>query len=239
MTDYFEKLAMRENYPQTVSVVIPVYNGEKYLGEAIRSVIEQTLRPNEVIVVDDGSTDNSAQIAESFVPHVKLIKKGNNGAASARNAGIMKSKGFYLAFLDADDLWLPNKLEIQMDFLTSNRHIEILFCKAIQFYSPDLSANTRIKIQIVENVLPYHVPGTVLLSKDSFLSIGLYNENYKTGETIDWYLRALDSDYKINTLNEVLLRRRIHSKNSSRLKKSHRSDYIKIVRETLARRRKN
>ena len=229
---------MKKTDLQTVSVVIPVHNGEKYLQETIRSVLNQTLKPFEIIVVDDGSTDKSIKITESFAPHINLIKNKNNGAASARNTGILKSKGEFLAFLDADDLWLPKKLEIQMDFLRSNRHIEILYSQAIQFYSPDLPGKIRETIKIVKEAQPFHVPGTLLLSKKSFLSIGLYNEEYETGENIDWYLRALDSDIEIHTLNKVLIRRRIHANNSSRFKKAEKIDYLKMARESILRKKK-
>lgn len=230
---------MKDDILKNISVVIPVYDGEKYLAEAIESVLEQTLKPYEVIVVDDGSTDNSAKVAESFFPHVKLIQMEQSGPSAARNVGVLEANGYYLAFLDADDIWMSNKLKLQMDFLASNEDIDVLFGKSIQFYSPDLPANSRKKIRLVEGAQPFHGPETLLLSKKLFLSIGLFNENYKTGENIDWYMRALDSGHKIHALNKVLVRRRIHSKNRSRFSKSHRSDYLRIVRETLARRRKD
>ncbi len=105
--------AQAENEP-TVSVVIAAYNAAETLGETLASVLGQTWRDYEVIVVDDGSTDATAEVAEGYGEAVRLIRKENGGSASARNAGIRAARGRYVAFLDADDLWLPEKLERQM-----------------------------------------------------------------------------------------------------------------------------
>ena len=101
-----------------VSVIIPVYNGERYLEAALKSVIEQDYCPIEIIVVDDGSTDKSAEIAKYF-KEIQYIFQSNKGPgpANARNTGIRAVKGEYIAFLDADDIWMPNKLSIQMNYL--------------------------------------------------------------------------------------------------------------------------
>jgi glycosyltransferase involved in cell wall biosynthesis len=98
----------------TVSVVIPCYNAEAFLHETISSVLQQTHKPMEVLIVDDGSTDNSAAIAESFGGVVRVLRQPNQGESVARNRGIEESKGEWIAFLDADDLWKPEKLEMQL-----------------------------------------------------------------------------------------------------------------------------
>ncbi|QDS88347.1 Hyaluronan synthase [Rosistilla ulvae] len=98
----------------TISVVIPCYNGASYLDETLRSALAQTHRPLEILLVDDGSTDNSVEIAESFAPHVTVYRQPNSGESVARNRGIELAKGDFVAFLDADDLWEPNKLEAQI-----------------------------------------------------------------------------------------------------------------------------
>jgi glycosyltransferase involved in cell wall biosynthesis len=97
-----------------VSVIIPVYNGQRFLGDAIRSALAQTYPATECIVVDDGSNDGSAAVARSFGPRVRVLSKENGGVASARNAGVLAASGELVAFLDADDYWLPDKLEVQM-----------------------------------------------------------------------------------------------------------------------------
>jgi glycosyltransferase involved in cell wall biosynthesis len=99
--------------PPAISVVIPCYNGSKYLHETLKSVLAQTFPPLEVIVVDDGSTDDSAAIAESYGPPVRVIRQPNQGESVARNRGIEEANGEWVAFLDADDMWLPEKLAEQ------------------------------------------------------------------------------------------------------------------------------
>lgn len=107
----------------TVSVVIPCYNGAKYLRETLDSVLAQTYQVLEVLVIDDGSTDDSAAIAESYGPPIRMIRQPNQGESIARNRGIEEAKGDWIAFLDADDLWLPSKIEQQIRFLEENDEV--------------------------------------------------------------------------------------------------------------------
>ena len=104
----------------TVSVVIPVYNGDRYLAEAITSVLDQTYKNFELIVVDDGSTDGSAEIAKSYKQAVLYTFQPNGGLSKARNTGLALARGKYIAFLDHDDLWLPHKLARQVTYLDSH-----------------------------------------------------------------------------------------------------------------------
>src|ERR1035441_5323830 len=106
----------------SISVVIPAYNRSRFIAETLESVLAQTLQPDEVLVVDDGSTDDTAAIAESFVPRVRVFRRSNQKQAAARNFGVMQATSEWIAFNDADDLWDPNKLELQMEELA--RHPE-------------------------------------------------------------------------------------------------------------------
>jgi len=112
-----------------VSVVIPVYNGERYLAKAITSVLDQTYKNFELIVVDDGSTDKSATIARSFNDdRIRYLYQSNGGASKARNLGVAASRGTVIAYLDSDDAWLPRKLERQVDYLTSHKEVGAVYC---------------------------------------------------------------------------------------------------------------
>src|SRR5438093_5382562 len=112
-----------------VSVVIPVYNGERYLVDAIQSVLDQTYRNFEVIVVDDGSTDESAAVAKRFGEAIRYVHQANGGVSKARNTGIAEARGAYLAFLDQDDLWLPEKLAVQVAYLDSHPEVGAVYCQ--------------------------------------------------------------------------------------------------------------
>ena len=105
-----------------VSVIIPVYNGKKFIEEAIKSVFMQNYDPMEIIVVDDGSTDDTSCIVQSF-KDVRYIYQPNQGVAAARNTGIHNSRGELIAFLDADDYWPSNKLDLQVDCLLKHPHV--------------------------------------------------------------------------------------------------------------------
>jgi glycosyltransferase involved in cell wall biosynthesis len=119
-----------------VSVVIPAYNAERFLARAMRSALAQTYSHLELIVVDDGSTDGTAGIIRAFPdPRVRHLSQPNRGQGAARNLGIRASTGRYVTFLDADDVYLPQKVERQVEFLTTHPECEIVFCEALHFYS--------------------------------------------------------------------------------------------------------
>jgi len=107
----------------TISVVIPAYNSAKYIRRAIDSVLAQTRRPDEIIVADDGSTDDTAGVVETYGSDVQLIHQENAGASAARNAGINAATSEWIAFLDSDDEWLPEKLQLQSELLSRNRQL--------------------------------------------------------------------------------------------------------------------
>jgi glycosyltransferase involved in cell wall biosynthesis len=118
---------------ETVSVVIPARDGEQHLVEAIESVLAQSRPPDEVVVVDDGSTDGTAAVARGFGAQVVVVSQPQLGVAPAVNRGVQESRGTLLAFVDADDLWLPGKLELQLTALRERAELEAVFGHAVQF----------------------------------------------------------------------------------------------------------
>ncbi|MFM6154726.1 MAG: glycosyltransferase family 2 protein, partial [Sphaerospermopsis kisseleviana] len=134
---------MMENKP-LVSVIIPVYNGDRHLAQAIESVLNQTYQPFEVIVVDDGSTDNSANVACSY-KEVHYLYQPNQGVAVARNTGISQARGEFIAFLDQDDLWTPDKLTVQVDYLLKHENIGYTLSKMRVFLEPGTDKPSWLK----------------------------------------------------------------------------------------------
>ena len=122
VTSYIKTMRARPS----VSVIIPTYNAAQYLPHAIDSALKQTYPHKKVIVVDDGSTDHTWSVIEPYLERISYLRKDNGGPASARNLGISKSKGEYIAFLDADDIWLPEKLAVQVDFLKKNPQFRLV-----------------------------------------------------------------------------------------------------------------
>jgi glycosyltransferase involved in cell wall biosynthesis len=221
-----------------ISTIIPVYNGERYLAEAIESVIYQTYRPLEILVVDDGSTDDTASITKRFAPKVRYHFQPNRGAGAARNTGIELARGDFLAFLDADDLWVKKKLMVQIAHFADHSNLDMLFGHVKQFYSPELTKDDRDKIKIPFESMPGRHVGTMLIKRDAFMRVGPFGGNWELAEFIDWHARATELGLESLMLPDILMRRRIHKANQGVYKRQYRTDYTRVVKAALDRRRK-
>ena len=219
-----------------LSVVIPVYNGEKYLAEAITSVLKQSYRPIEIIVVDDGSTDASLRIAQGFGDAVRCHTQPHAGAASARNRGVGLAAGEYLAFLDADDLWAEKKIERQMAIALEGA-ADIVFTYIRNFVSPELSDDVKNKIECRAEAMAGFSPTTLLIAHAAFHRAGPFDTSWRVGEFIDWYSKARDTGLKTAVVEEVLALRRLHDGNQGVVNRDARSDYLRIVKASTERRR--
>lgn len=179
-----------------ISVVIPTYNRVSFLKEAIDSVLDQTFRNFELIVVDDGSTDKTSELLLSYDKKIKVIKKANKGPSSARNRGIKAAKGEWIAFLDSDDAWKPDKLEKQMQFIKDNPDIKI--CQTEEIWVRNgKRVNPRKKHEmhsgwIYEQCLRLCIvsPSSVIIHKDVFEKVGLFDETLLACEDYDLWLRV-------------------------------------------------
>jgi glycosyltransferase involved in cell wall biosynthesis len=195
-----------------VSVIIPVFNGRKYLSQAIESVLAQSYRPLELIIVDDGSTDGSAAIAQSY-KETRYIYQSNMGVAVARNTGLAAVKGDFIAFLDADDIWHPLKLQIQIDYLQKNHSIMLTLSKINNFVEPGCNIHPD-KLQSILKNEQINL-ASLVAHKAVFDQIGGFNPHYHVSEDFDWITRAKDAGIPMVILPEVLLQRRIHNFNIS------------------------
>ncbi len=126
----------------TVSVIIPTYNYGRYLGQAIQSALDQTFPPYEVIVVDDGSTDETPQVLAAFGTRIRSVRQANAGVGAARNKGIAMARGEYIALLDSDDIWMPEKLELQMSRFAEDPSLGLVHCGAETFDESGRTLNT-------------------------------------------------------------------------------------------------
>lgn len=218
-----------------VSIVIPVYNGGHFLKTALESVLAQDYQPYEIIIVDDGSTDNTAEIASS-VPEARYYYQANQGVAAARNRGVLAARGDYLAFLDADDIWAPGKLSLQVSLLRS--HPEVGYCFTYQktFLEPEIAQMPSwVREDMIEKEQPGYVPSSLVVRRKVFDQVGFFDPGYETGEDSDWFFRARDSGIALSIIPETLLYKRIHSSNlSSQVKKSH-SNLLRAVKASLSR----
>ena len=221
---------------ELVSVIVPLFNTERYIAEALDSILNQGYSPIEVVVVDDGSADAGPEIVEAYGQPVRLIRQSNQGPGGARNTGIKHSTGNLLAFLDADDVWEADKLEIQLAAIRDDPTVDFVFGHAVQFQSPDVAADARSKFRFDEKAMPAHLPGSLLAKRESFLRVGYYPLKL-VGSEIEWYLKARELDARIVTLPEVLYRRRLHDRNIGVVHRDSDRDRLAILKAALDRRR--
>ena len=220
-----------------VSVVIPVYNGERYLAESIRSVLAQAYRPLEVLVIDDGSTDRTAQVVAGWGPEVVYHRREHAGLAATRNYGTSVARGALLAFNDADDIWVPGRLARQAGALAADPALDGVFGRMEQFVSPELDAGLRERLQPRLAELPALSPCTLLIRTESYRRVGALDPQWKVGEFLDWLLKAQEQGIRTRMLDDLVLRRRIHADNMGRRERDSRSDYARVLMASLKRKR--
>ena len=220
-----------------VSIIIPVFNGERYLEETIESAISQTYPATEIILVDDGSIDRTRQISDRFANNVTCMYQSNQGTAAARNAGIVMANGDYFTFLDADDLWLPEKLGLQMTVMLEARELDLVSCYMKQFVSPDLTKEERVSVLIPQDDSQGFLPTTIVVKRSSFKRVGLFDVKWTVGEFVDWHLRAREIGLISRTIPQVLAKRRIHTTNKGIRLRAHNSERAQILKASLDRRR--
>lgn len=198
-----------------VSIIIPVYNGEAFLAKTLQSVFAQDYRPIEVIVVDDGSTDRTAEIAQSF-SNVRYIYQPNQGPAYARNQGIAAAQGDLLAFLDADDTWLVEKISAQVNYLEEHPHIGFVVTHMHVELEPGAEWPPNFNRQHYEKDPPCMLPSALVVRKEVMQQIGVFDVRYRHANDSDWFLRARDAGVPMGIIPRVLLIKRMHSSNLSR-----------------------
>ncbi len=222
-----------------ISVIMPVYNGEPYLTEAIDSVLGQTYQSLELIIIlDSRSTDRSEEIARSYPSNVACYIQKSVGLSAARNDGIDLARGEFFAFLDCDDIWMLNKLELQMAAFARDPELDMVFGHVRQFYSPEIEDEVRKKWTYAAEIMPAHIASAILVRRESFFRVGLFEPKLHFGDFIDWYPRAVERGLKGHMLSEILFRRRIHFNNIGIREREHQSDYVYAIKSLLDRRRK-
>ncbi len=200
---------MKQTAP--VAAIVPLFNGRRFIRGAISSILDQALRPSEIIVVDDGSSDGGGDVVARY-PDVRLVRQPNGGEAAARNRGIRESSAPLIAFLDQDDLWQPRKLAVQVPALEADPSIDMVFGQHRLIVEDD----TRwFRQDALGKTLTAELPGSLLVRRSAFDRLGLFREDMKRGSDVDWILRARDAGMNLLLVEEVLLLRRMHGANSS------------------------
>ena len=220
-----------------VSVLIPCYNAGEYLAMALDSVLAQTFGDFEIIVVDDGSSDNSCAVAEKY-PEVKLVRHAHSGISATRNLAVSKASGDLIAFLDADDLWAPDKLEKQVAYLDANPDCELVFTLAENFFDGDESEMTERQAQLLNANMDNYL-ASCCIRKTVFDRHGGFDEQRAFGEDTHWVTRLWASG--VNMKHCIMLPlyfRRIHNGNISLShRKVEQKDIMSLMADALRRAR--
>ena len=220
-----------------ITVIIGAFDAERYLGEAIESVLAQTYRNLELIVVDDGSTDRTGEIAASYGDPVRCIRQENGGMAASRNRAIPEARGDYLAFLDADDRFPPEKLEQQLAAFEADAELDVVYGHVTEFLSPDLDEDARALLRAPEHDVPWPTPNLMLVKRESFLRVGLFSTDLKVGIGVDWHARANELGLRSATPPILALERRLHAENNGIRRRESKPQYLHVLKAALDRRR--
>lgn len=222
--------------PLLISVIVPVHNGEKFLADALASIFAQDYRPIEVIVVDDGSTDSSGVIARCY-PEVRYLYEERQGSAVARNTGIDNSRGELIAFLDADDLWLPNKLSIQAADIAMHPENGYVCGRMKNFLEPEMTCPAWVDASTLVQSTEAIQLGTILARRSLFETVGKFNPTYMQGQDTEWFFRLQESGVPVGSITDTVLLRRIHTNNISHNKSGSAKARLRMLKESIDRKR--
>jgi len=196
-----------------ISAVVPVRNSTRFIAQALESVIAQHV-VGEIVVVDDGSTDGSGAVAASF-SRTRVIRQAPRGPGAARNTGVREARGDVIAFLDADDLWLPDKLELQLAALEQAPRRALCVCAFEQFLEHGCVPPRGFRRETIGVALRAPLPSALVLRREAFLQVGPFVEGLPTAEDIDWFSRAEAAGLERQLVDRVLVHKRVHDRNTS------------------------
>ena len=218
-----------------VSVVIPAFNAEAFVAEAIESVLAQTYGPVEAIVVDDGSTDGTAAVAGRYP--LELVRQENGGQAAARNAGVAVAKGTFVSFLDADDLWLPGKLSAEVEHLVTHPELDYVLVRMQRTLMPGAPWPPGTPARFFEESQPGTLPSAGLVRRGVLERIGPFDTSFRHGSDTEWQARATDAGVRWELLPDVLVQYRIHGANNSYDNLGMKQEMFELLRASVARKR--
>jgi glycosyltransferase involved in cell wall biosynthesis len=212
-----------------VSCIVPTHNGERYIAETLRSILAQTYAPLEAIVVNDGSNDRTVEIVESFGEPVRILSQSRGGPAAARNLGIVSSRGEFIAFLDHDDLWLPEKLAQQMAAFDADPRLDVCVGHIQRFESGALG-----KMHMLGAPVPGFITITMLAKRAAFDKVGLLDASREHSDSAEWFLRAEDHGLLVRLLRETVTLHRTHQTNRSRTHgERSRQEFLRLARARI------
>lgn len=220
-----------------ISVIIPVYNGERFLEAAISSVLGQANTMLELILVDDGSTDGTPQIAARMGNRVKYVRQDNQGPPAARNHGLRLACGDIIGFLDADDVWMPRKLDLQLSILQQNTQCDIVWGRT-QIAMPAGPIERSVSFASYGDPAYYASLAACLFRRRAFDRLGNFNIAQRHGDDLDFFARAKEAGLNIHRHVDTVLEYRRHDKNITNDVALDAKYLVGAVKRSLDRKRK-
>lgn len=223
-----------------VSAIIPAYNGERFLADAIESVLAQDYRPFELLIVDDGSTDGTMAVASRFARAngVRVLHQKNAGVSAARNTAAKAAQGTILAFLDQDDRWTHRKLSAQVQPLVDDPSIDYTIGHQRICVEDGTETPRWLELSGLPDEHLGHFPGTLVVRREAYQRIGGFRPGTEPAEGADWFLRANEAGLRKHVMSDVVLLKRIHDRNQSADQVFVRQQVLEAIRSSLARRRR-
>jgi glycosyltransferase involved in cell wall biosynthesis len=219
-----------------VSVVVAVKNGERFLRSALDSVLAQEYHPLEIFVVDGISTDRTVEIARSF-EQMHVIHQKSKGVASAWNEGIAAANGEFVAFLSHDDLWMPDKLRLQVTYLINHPEIHYVIARVKFFVEPGSRIPAGFRKELLQQDHVGRIMETLVVRKSLFDTIGTFTPQLSTAEDVDWFARAQDCGFPMAIIPHVLLHKRVHDANISLNLLENNHNLLQALRASIDRKR--
>ena len=217
----------------SVSVVIPARNEESLIAEALESIARQTRSPAEVILVDDGSTDRTVEVARKVMPSLRIVMRPPLGAAAATNYGIREASEPLLAFVDADDLWTPDKLELQLSILEADPEVAAVLGHVESFVCPRADGHA---FRVPEKQAGWSLCA-LLIRRETFERVGSFAENLHIGYGIDWFDRARRQNVRFELPEQTVFHRRLRPGSLSQQPADKHRGYLEIAHRAIRRRR--
>ncbi len=219
-----------------ISAVITTYNSGALLEEALESVLAQTRQPDEILVIDDGSTDDTAERIKRFGDRIRYHWQENGGTSQVRNLASRMVRFPWIAFLDADDLWLPERLEVQEAWLRDHPDCEAVFGQMRNFAHPGMESQYDVRMHHLDQWLPGWCPSTMLIRRETLVRSGGFDEGMRNAEMVEWFIRIREAGVNLQMIDVPLARRRLHGANKGLQSKGQKTD-LRLLRDFIARKR--
>ena len=219
-----------------VSVILIVRNGERFIADALASVIRGTLHPAEILVIDGHSSDRTAEIVRTF-EGVTLVRQDAQGIASAYNQGIVAARGGLVSFISHDDHWLPEKLERQVAFMRTHPQVQYTVTHVQHVLHGGASPPAGFRTELLDRPVPGFIMECLMARREVFARIGPFDPSFAIGEDTDWFARARDAHVPMAVLPETLVIKRVHDTNASLSHPQTSALLLRAMRRSVERKR--